>query len=95
MVDSFSLDLDGKIARYAEMLRTLPRGLSQWAVHPAVADEEAKDIDPGGWRVRGSDYEFLVSRQALEIIAQEKIVLMDYLRLQEGWRGTRGGDAGA
>jgi predicted glycoside hydrolase/deacetylase ChbG (UPF0249 family) len=92
LVDSFSLDLDGKFTRFAEMLRTLPPGLSQWAVHPALPDDEAKHIDPGGWRVRRSDYEFLVSAQAQEITSQENIVLMDYRRLQEVWHGTRGGD---
>lgn len=33
-LDSFSLDIDGKPARYAELLRELPAGLSEWAVHP-------------------------------------------------------------
>jgi predicted glycoside hydrolase/deacetylase ChbG (UPF0249 family) len=94
-LDSFSLELDGKSTRYAELLRTLPPGLSQWAVHPALADDEAKALDPDGWRVRRSDHEFLLSRQAHEIIAREDIVLVDYRRLQEVWRGTWGADAGA
>ena len=89
LLDSFSLELEGKSTRYAEMLRTLPSGLSQWAVHPALADDEARDLDPGGWRVRQSDYEFLISRQAREIIAEEDIVLLDYHRLQQVWRETR------
>jgi predicted glycoside hydrolase/deacetylase ChbG (UPF0249 family) len=88
-LDSFSLEIDGKSERYAELLRTLPPGLSQWAVHPALADDEAKALDPDGWRVRRSDLEFLLSRQAQEIIAREDIVLMDYRRLQEVWRETR------
>jgi predicted glycoside hydrolase/deacetylase ChbG (UPF0249 family) len=86
-LDSFSLEIDGKAERYAELLRTLPPGLSHWAVHPALADDEAKALDPDGWRVRRSDHEFLLSRQAQEIIAREDIVLMDYRRLQEVWRG--------
>ena len=36
-----------------------------------------------------------MSRHADEIIVQENIVSMDYLRLQQVWRGTGGGDAGA
>jgi predicted glycoside hydrolase/deacetylase ChbG (UPF0249 family) len=86
LLDSFSLEIDGKSTRYAELLRTLPPGLSQWAVHPALADDEAKGIDPGGWRVRRTDYEFLLSRQAYEIIAREDIVLLDYAGLQQVWR---------
>jgi chitin disaccharide deacetylase len=95
LLDSFSLELDGKSTRYAELLRTLPAGLSQWAVHPALADDEARALDPDGWRVRRTDHEFLLSREAHEIIAREDIVLLDYLRLQEVWRGTGGADAGA
>jgi chitin disaccharide deacetylase len=87
LLDSFSLDLDAKSTRYAEMLRALPPGLTQWAVHPAIADDEAKAVDPDGWRVRHSDYEFFVSAQAHEIAAQESIVLMDYLPVQQLWRG--------
>ncbi len=55
-LDSFSLGLDGKAARYAELLRTLPAGLTEWALHPAVGGGEARALDPG-WRVRASDYE--------------------------------------
>jgi chitin disaccharide deacetylase len=33
-LDSFRLDTDGKQARYASLLRGLPAGLSEWAVHP-------------------------------------------------------------
>jgi predicted glycoside hydrolase/deacetylase ChbG (UPF0249 family) len=89
LLDSFSLDLDAKSTRYAEMLRALPPGLTQWAVHPALADDEAKAVDPDGWRVRHSDYEFFVSAQAREIAAQESIVLMDYLPVQQLWRESR------
>jgi chitin disaccharide deacetylase len=90
VLDSFSLELDGKSTRYAQLLRALPPGLSQWAVHPALADDEAKVLDPGGWRVRQTDREFLLSRQAHEVIAREGIELLDYVRLQEIWRRTHG-----
>jgi predicted glycoside hydrolase/deacetylase ChbG (UPF0249 family) len=86
LLDSFSLDVDGKSAHYAELLRTLPPGVTQWAVHPAFADDEAKRVDPDGWRVRHSDYEFLVSAAAREIAARENIVLTDYRRMQQLWR---------
>jgi predicted glycoside hydrolase/deacetylase ChbG (UPF0249 family) len=33
-LDSFALDPDGKAAHYAGLLRGLPPGLSEWAVHP-------------------------------------------------------------
>ena len=84
-LDSFALDLDGKAARYAELLRHLPAGLSEWAVHPAIADEASRTMDHG-WRVRQSDYEFLTSRRAREIVEQEGIVIIDYRGIRELWR---------
>jgi hypothetical protein len=66
-LDSFCLDIDGRPARYAELLRDLPAGLSEWAVHPALGNEESQAIDPG-WRVRRTDYEFLTSPQAHELL---------------------------
>jgi predicted glycoside hydrolase/deacetylase ChbG (UPF0249 family) len=87
-VDSFGLDLDGKPTRYAELLRDLPAGLSEWAVHPGLGDEESRAID-GGWRVRRTDHEFLTSTQARDIIREEGIVVIDYSTLQQAGRGTR------
>ena len=84
-LDSFALDLDGKAARYAELLRNLPAGLSEWAIHPAIADEESRVMDHG-WQVRQSDYEFLTSPEAREIVQQEDIVIIDYRGIQQLWR---------
>lgn len=84
-LDSFRLDVDGKPARYAELLRDLPAGLSEWAVHPALGNEESQAIDPG-WRVRRSDYEFLTSPQAHELLRQEQITVIDYRTIQPVWK---------
>lgn len=89
-LDSFRLDLDGKAARYAELLRALPAGLSQWAVHPGLGDEEARAVDPGGWRVRRTDYEFLTSPEARELVRREGIVLTDYRTVQQVWARSGG-----
>ncbi len=86
-LDSFSLDIDGKAARYAELLRDLPVGLSEWAVHPGLGNEEARAID-GGWRVRRTDHEFLTSPQARELLRQEGIVVIDYRTVQQAWSRT-------
>ena len=83
-LDSFSLDIDGKAARYAKLLRDLPAGLSEWAVHPGLGNEESQAIDPG-WRVRQTDYEFLTSREARELLQQEGIVVIDYSTIQQVW----------
>jgi chitin disaccharide deacetylase len=88
-LDSFALDLDGKADRYAALLRALPPGLSEWAVHPGTGDAAARAADPAGWRVRRSDYEFLVSAQARALVADEGIALIDYRPLQQAWRLIR------
>ncbi|MFB9179431.1 polysaccharide deacetylase family protein [Dactylosporangium sucinum] len=87
-LDSFRLDLDGKSARYAQLLRDLPVGLSVWAVHPGLGDDESQALDPGGWRVRRTDYEFLTSPQARELLRQEGITVTDYRSLQRVWSQT-------
>jgi predicted glycoside hydrolase/deacetylase ChbG (UPF0249 family) len=81
---SFTLDLTGKADRYAELLRDLPAGLSEWAVHPAVRTDEAEAIDPG-WQVRHSDYEFLTSPNARALLDREGITVIDYSVVQRAW----------
>ncbi|MEN8653689.1 polysaccharide deacetylase family protein [Streptomyces sp. 21So2-11] len=86
-LDSFALDLDGKSSRYAELLRALPAGLSEWAVHPGLGNAESQAID-GGWRVRLTDYEFLTSPEARDLLRQEDITVIDYRALQSVWSRT-------
>ncbi|GAA0894948.1 hypothetical protein GCM10009574_065780 [Streptomyces asiaticus] len=89
-LDSFALDTDGKAARYAELLRALPPGLSEWAVHPGLDDARSRAAEPGGgWRVRHGDHAFLTSARARELLAEEGIVVIDYRPLQRIWSGGR------
>jgi chitin disaccharide deacetylase len=85
LLDSFRLNLADKAAQYAQMLRDLPAGLTEWAVHPGLDRPDAQTIDPDGWPVRQSDLDFVVSAQAREIIAEEGIILLDYASLQAVW----------
>jgi chitin disaccharide deacetylase len=85
LVDSFAIDTAGKSARYAQMLRELPEGLSEWAVHPSLGGVELQDFDDG-WHVRRADFDFLMSPEAREIIQQEGIMVLNYVPLQEVWR---------
>ncbi len=85
LMDSFSIATAGKSGRYAQMLRELPTGLSDWAVHPSIADNYSQTIDDG-WPVRRADYDFLMSADAREIIEQEGIVILSYSALQDVWR---------
>ncbi|HEY4421105.1 MAG TPA: ChbG/HpnK family deacetylase, partial [Pseudonocardia sp.] len=77
-LDSFGLDVEGKQARYARLLRELPAGLSEWAVHPGLGEEDLL--------VRRTDHEFLTSQRARDIIREEGIVLIDYGPLRKAWR---------
>jgi len=88
-VDSFALDVDGKAQRYARMLRDLPVGLSEWAVHPARGEETSAEADLG-WAVRRSDYAFLVSSLARQVIEDEGILITDYQLLQRAWVSASG-----
>ena len=84
VVDSTRLPTAGKAARFVRMLRELPVGLSEWAVHPGLGTAEARAID-GWWPKRVADLRFLVSREARETVAAEGIVLLDYRALQAIW----------
>lgn len=88
LLDSFRLEIAGKSARYAQLLRDLPVGLSEWAVHPGLEDGELRAIDPDGARTRQTDLDFLVSEEARAIIQQEGITLLSYKPLQDVWRET-------
>jgi len=68
----------------ASTLLSLPAGLTEWAVHPAVGPPTAQQIDLG-WDVRVSDHEFLVSTRAADTVTDEGIVLVDYRRIQDAW----------
>jgi len=87
LLDSFRTAPEDKPARYAELLRALPEGLSEWAVHPSLGTIESQAMDPDGWRVRRADFEFLISPAAREMIEREGIALISYEPLKAVWRG--------
>jgi predicted glycoside hydrolase/deacetylase ChbG (UPF0249 family) len=88
-LDSFRLDIDTKPARYTALLYDLPPGLSEWAVQPGLGNEQAQAIDPDRWRVRWTDYRFLTSPQARELLQQEGIAVIDYRTIQLAWSQAR------
>ncbi|MEE1824321.1 ChbG/HpnK family deacetylase [Streptomyces sp. BE20] len=83
-LDGFSLGIAGKAARYAQVLRDLPAGLNEWAVHPSLGDRESQAVDCG-WLVRRTDYEFLTSPQAREVLQQEGLAVIDCRTIQRAW----------
>lgn len=84
-LDSFSLDLDDRAEAYARLLRELPPGLSEWAVHPGLDDADARAADPGGWPVRHGDHAFLTSPRARELVRREGITVIGYSALRRVW----------
>jgi chitin disaccharide deacetylase len=67
------------------MLRDLPPGLTEWAIHPAHGTEQWQTIEPTGGRIRQSDHAFVTSPQAREILDREGITVIDYRPLQHVW----------
>ncbi len=85
VLDSYALGPVGKPQRYLQLLRDLPTGVSEWAVHPAVDRPRLREMEPGDWQRRCSDYEFLVSPEAREAIKSEGVTLLGYAQLQKVW----------
>jgi predicted glycoside hydrolase/deacetylase ChbG (UPF0249 family) len=84
-LDSYGVDPATKASHYTQLLRDLPAGLSEWAVHPGLDTPELLAIEPQGNHIRQTDYDFLISAEAQEIVRAEGIVLLDYRALQTVW----------
>ena len=85
-LDSYLLDPVDKFATFTRLLRELPAGLSEWAVHPGLANSELLTIDSGGAHIRQADFDFLTSQQVKDVVEEEGIILLDYRALREVWR---------
>jgi predicted glycoside hydrolase/deacetylase ChbG (UPF0249 family) len=85
-LDSFLLDPVDKAARFSRLLRELPAGLSEWAVHPGLDNAELQAIQSEGAQQRQTDYDFLMSQEAQDVVKEEGIILLDYRPLQAVWR---------
>ncbi len=60
-LDSYiSIDPSIKPARYVQLLRELPAGLSEMAVHPGLDNAELLALEPAGNHERQTDFDFWV-----------------------------------
>ena len=75
--------------RYVQLLRDLPAGLTEWAIHPGIGRAPLRDLEPSTWWIRHADYEFAVSAQARETIEREGIVLLSHQPLREVWAASQ------
>ncbi len=82
------MDPATKHEAYIRLLRELPTGLSEWAVHPSLGNDETRALEPGSWRVRRADLDFVTSPDARRVIEEEGIILVDYRELQELWSAS-------
>jgi len=85
VLDSYHMIPSEKPARYAQMLRALPAGLTEWAIHPSLGNAESQALEPETWQVRRADFDYFVSQEAREVLEEEGIVLLDYRPLQAVW----------
>jgi predicted glycoside hydrolase/deacetylase ChbG (UPF0249 family) len=85
LLDSYDIDPRTKPAHYYNLLRELPPGLSEWALHPAIGNAELKAIS-SSWPVRQTDFDFLMAQEARDIIQAEGIVILSYEALQKVWQ---------
>ena len=85
-LDSYLLDPVDQAARYHQLLRELPAGLSEWAVHPGLENAELLAIEGDSRHIRQRDFDFLMSQAAQDIVQAEGIILLDYRALQTIWR---------
>ena len=86
ILDSYQLEPVTKPAHYAALLRELPVGLNEWAVHPALDTAELLAIEPDGNHIRQTDFDFLTSHEAKDLVKKEGIILLDFRALQDVWR---------
>ena len=85
VLDSYHLVAADKSARFAELIQTLPIGLTEWAVHPSLGNAESQAIEPENWRIRRADFDFLTSPEARGLLQEERIVVLNYRALQKVW----------
>jgi hypothetical protein len=85
LLDSYRLETEAKPVLYPKLLRELPAGLSEWAIHPGIGNAELQAMSPS-WPVRQADYDFFTSPEAQAIVEQEGIILLNYKPLQELWQ---------
>jgi chitin disaccharide deacetylase len=85
-LDSYGMDPVHKSKLYAQILHQLPPGLSEWGVHPGLDGDELLALEPADNHERQTDYDFLVSQAAQDLIQAENILLLSYRALQHVWQ---------
>jgi len=85
VLDSYSMDPATKTEQYVALLREMPPGLNEWAVHPGLGNDETRALEPGSWQVRRADLDAMVSPDVRTAIEEHGITVLDYRALQAVW----------
>jgi hypothetical protein len=86
-LDSYVLNPVDSSAQFVRMLRELPAGLSEWAIHSGLEDAELLAMEKDGRHIRQRDFDFLMSQEVKDVLQEEGSILLDYRALQEVWKG--------
>lgn len=76
-LNSSGIDPASKFAHFTCLLRELPAGLNEWAVHPGFDNLELMALETILCGVRQTDYGFFGAPIAKALIAAEGITLLD------------------
>jgi predicted glycoside hydrolase/deacetylase ChbG (UPF0249 family) len=94
LLDFLWLDPNGEVphdsyenmrAFYLNLIKNLPAGVSEIYMHPAVANEEMKNIT-ARWQVRDWERKLLKDPVLAQTIKDQKIQLIDYTVIRKYWR---------
>lgn len=85
VLDSYSFNPPDKAAGYARLLRSLPPGLTEWAVHPSLGNAESQALEPTTWQIRRDDFDFFTASSTKALLEEEGVVLLNYREAQEIW----------
>ena len=94
VLDSGSLVPAEICSELEKLLRELPAGLSEWALHPGVATDELRAVmsapkvpgRTGTPEQRQADLDFAISDEAASIVETEGIQIISYKALQPFWK---------
>jgi predicted glycoside hydrolase/deacetylase ChbG (UPF0249 family) len=86
LLDSYLIEPSGQPDRYEETALELKPGLNEWAIHPGLANEELRAIDPGARDIRQRDTDYWTSMEARQILEAQDVVVIDYGFLQPFWK---------
>jgi predicted glycoside hydrolase/deacetylase ChbG (UPF0249 family) len=85
VLDSYLAPPDEKREIFRSLLRDLPGGRTEWAMHPGIESPESRAIEPESWRYRTLDLEFLCDPKTRRSIDEHEIQLVSFRDLQAGW----------